>query len=74
MDSCLRLVSTPIVQEALEEFKAAEAHAPEELLEVYQMYTAHEQALSDYLRLEREGTNGEHVLRNYIEQVTEKVL
>jgi hypothetical protein len=65
--------ATPIVQEALEELKTAEAHAPKELLEVYQTYTAHEQALADYLRLEREGKSGQHVLKNYIEQVAPKV-
>jgi hypothetical protein len=62
----------PIVQEALEKIKAAEAHAPKELLEVYQTYTAHEQALADYLRLERDGKGGAHVLENYIERVTPK--
>jgi hypothetical protein len=64
--------ATPIVQEALEKFKAAESHAPKDLLEVYQTYTAHEQALTDYLRLEREGKGGAHVLENYIERVTPK--
>ena len=64
---------TPIVQAAVEKFKAAEAHAPKELLEVYQTYTAHEQALADYLRLERDGKGGAHVLENYIERVAPKV-
>jgi hypothetical protein len=57
----------------VEKLKAAEAHAPKELLEVYQTYTAHEQALADYLRLERDGKGGAHVLENYFERVAPKV-
>ena len=40
----------------LEKFKAAEAHAPRELLPVYQTFTAHELVLADYLRLEQDGS------------------
>ncbi|MFP6806732.1 MAG: hypothetical protein VB957_06065 [Pseudomonadales bacterium] len=65
--------ATPIVEQALEELKAAEAQAPKALLEVYQTYTAHEQALADYLRLERDGNGGAHVLENYIERVVPRV-
>ena len=63
---------TPIVQKAVEKFKAAEAHAPKELLKVYQTFTAHEQVLADYLRLEQDGKGGAHVLENYIERVGPK--
>ena len=64
---------TPIVQKAVEKFKAGEAHAPKELLKVYQTFTAHEQVLADYLRLEQDGKGGAHVLENYIERVGPKV-
>ena len=47
----------------------AEEHAPEQLMEVYQTFTAHEQALSDYLKLAREGQDGAHVLEDYINRV-----
>jgi hypothetical protein len=57
----------------VEKLKVAEAHAPKELLEVYQTYTAHEQALADYLRLEQDGKGGAPVLENYIERVAPKV-
>ena len=60
---------TPIVQAALEKFKAAEAKAPRELRHVYQAFTAHELVLADYLRLEQEGKGGAHLLENYIERV-----
>jgi len=60
---------TPIVQAALEKFKAAEAQAPRELRHVYQAFTAHELVLADYLRLEQEGKGGAHLLENYIERV-----
>ena len=60
---------TPIVQAAVEKFKAAEAHAPRELLPVYQTFTAHELVLADYLRLEQDGKGGAHLLENYIERV-----
>ena len=63
----------PVVEDALATLKAAEAHAPKDLLEVYQTYTAHEQALADYLRLERDGKDGAHVLENYINRVGPKV-
>jgi len=58
--------ATPIVLKAVNTLKSAEAHAPRELLEVYQTYTAHEQALADYLRLERDGESGVHVLESFI--------
>jgi hypothetical protein len=63
---------TPIVQAAVEKFKAAEAHAPKELLPVYQTFTAHELVLADYLRLEQDGQGGAHLLENYIERVAPK--
>ena len=63
---------TPIVQAAVEKFKAAEAHAPRELLPVYQAFTAHELVLADYLRLEQDGKGGAHVLENYIKRVAPK--
>jgi hypothetical protein len=63
----------PIVEEALATLRAAEAHAPKDLLEVYQTFTAHEQALADYLRLERDGKDGAQVLENYINRVSPKV-
>ena len=59
---------TPIVQAALEEFKAAEAQAPRELRHVYQAFTAHELVLAEYLRFEQEGKGGAHLLENYIER------
>ena len=59
----------PVVEEALTVFKAAEAQAPEALLEVYQTFTAHEQALADYLRLAKGGEDGAHLLEEYINQV-----
>lgn len=63
----------PIVESAVEKLKAAEAHAPEDLLEVYQIFTAHEQALADCLRLERDGKGGAHVLEDYINRVGPKL-
>ena len=59
---------TPIVQAALEEFKAAESQAPRELRHVYQAFTAHELVLAEYLRFEQEGKGGAHLLENYIER------
>ncbi|MGI9328943.1 MAG: hypothetical protein ACR2PZ_27245 [Pseudomonadales bacterium] len=59
----------PIVDEALTTFKAAEQQAPSELLGVYRMYTAHEQALAEYFRLERDGSDGTHVLEKYLDRV-----
>ena len=63
---------TPIVQAAVEKFKAAEAQAPRELRHVYQAFTAHELVLADYLRLEQDGKGGAHLLENYIERVAPK--
>lgn len=41
--------------------------------DVVETYTDHEQALADYLRLERDGKDGAHVLENYINRVGPKV-
>ena len=60
---------TPIVQVAVDKFKAAEAHAPGELRHVYEAFTAHELVLADYIRLEQDGKGGAHLLQNYIERV-----
>jgi hypothetical protein len=60
----------PIVEDALATLKAAEADAPENLLEIYQTYTAHEQALADYMQLERDGRDGAHVLEDFINRVS----
>jgi hypothetical protein len=59
----------PVVEAAVAVFKTAEANAPDDLLEVYQTYTAHEQALADYMLLERDGQDGARVLQDYISRV-----
>ena len=59
----------PVVEQALAMMQKAEADAPENLLAVYQTYTAHEQALADYLRLERVGEDGTRVLEAYLQRV-----
>ena len=59
----------PVVDAALELMRAAEAQAPEELLQVYQTFTAHEQALADYMRLEQQGKEGGHILEGFIRRI-----
>ena len=56
----------PTVEQALATMKEAHAFAPSELLTVYETYTAHEQALLDYLSKERRGEKGEHELTGYL--------
>ena len=56
----------PRVEEVLEQFKAAEKHAPEELLPIYRTYTAHEQALADFLSAEQNQQDGMPALRQYL--------
>ena len=62
----------PVVQAAVTAMRAAETDAPEELLEVYQTFTAHEQALLDFMLLEREGKSGAHLLESYIASVSQQ--
>ena len=46
--------------------KQAHDYAPRDLLAVYETFTAHEQALLDYLELEQRGENGDQVLKEYL--------
>ena len=56
----------PIVDAALAQIIEAEQHAPEALRDIYRTYTAHEQALADCLRLEKEGKDGSGALTQYL--------
>ncbi|MEE2782608.1 MAG: hypothetical protein VYE04_04585 [Pseudomonadota bacterium] len=58
--------SKPIVEQALAIMKQAHDYAPRDLLAVYETFTAHEQALLDYLELEQRGENGDQVLKEYL--------
>ncbi len=62
-------IALPVVEKALARMKDAEAGAPEALLEVYETYSAHEQALADFMHQELEGNAGAHVLERYLERV-----
>ena len=60
-------LATPIVTEAIKKFQAAEAAAPAELAAVYQHFTAHEQALADFLACELAGGDGDPILQGYLD-------
>ena len=57
----------PIIEDALTRFIDAEQHAPSNLQGIYKTYTAHEQALADFLYLERDGKDGTRILRDYLD-------
>jgi hypothetical protein len=59
----------PIISGAIATFREAETHAPQHLREVYELFTAHEQALLDYLHAERDGQDGSSRLRAFLEQL-----
>ena len=61
--------ATPFIQAAADRMKAAETHAPKALSDVYQVFTAHEQALVDYMQLESTSADGADVLRAFINRV-----
>ncbi len=60
-------MAEPIIDEALVRFKAAEATAPLDLKPVYEHYTAHEQALADFIKRERDGLDGNPILQKYLD-------
>lgn len=62
--------AVPFLERATQTLKAAEQHAPPELISVYETYTAHEQALVDFLLLEREGKSGSPVAQAYLDSIT----
>ncbi len=59
--------SLSVIEPALTMMRNAETHAPEHLRAVYQTYTAHEQALLDYVHAELQGQSGEGYLTGYLE-------
>lgn len=61
----------PIAERALVRFQNAHQYAPKDLLPVYQMVTAHEQALVDCLQAEAGGTDGLSFLRSYLGRVAQ---
>ena len=58
-----------IVTKALAHMRAQEQHAPADLLTVYQTYTAHEQALADYLNNEKRGQSSTAPLETYLASI-----
>lgn len=62
--------AVPFLERATQTLKAAEQHAPPELVSVYETYTAHERALVDFLLLEREGKSGRPVAQAYLDSLT----
>ena len=58
--------SLPIVEEALEAFEYAQSQAPEELRQIYQTITNHEEALLRFIQKELQGEVGDAALESYL--------
>ena len=56
----------PYINDAVERMRAAEAKAPASLASVYARFTAHEQALADFITLELRGEESSAPAREYL--------
>lgn len=56
----------PYIDDAVDRMRAAEAEAPPEMASVYARFTAHEQALADFITLELGGEESTAPLRAYL--------
>ncbi len=56
----------PYINDAVERMRAAEAEAPASMASIYQRFTAHEQALADFITLELRGEESSAPAREYL--------
>lgn len=59
----------PLLKRAVLKSQGAEALAPTHLKSVYEIYTAHEQALIDFLELEKLGLSGHPAAESYFKRL-----